>query len=131
MKTSRKLSQDRINEIKKFKDNYDEELPPQTGEQLKKFKPLYGEEVEKDPVYMKLDSDVLQKLRSSGKGYQARINDILRREVFSEGNTTITFTKEEKQLVLSVMQAFQTFLAKADDEKSKKLLSRIIKALSA
>lgn len=131
MKTSRKLSQDRINEIKKFKDNYDEELPPQTGEQLKKFKPLYGEEVEKDPVYMKLDSDVLQKLRSSGKGYQARINDILRREVFSEGNTTITFTKEEKQLVLSVMQAFQTFLSKADDEKSKKLLSRIIKALSA
>lgn len=131
MKTSRKLSQDRINEIKKFKDNYDEELPPQTGEQLKKFKTLYGEEVEKDPVYMKLDSDVLQKLRSSGKGYQARINDILRREVFSEGNTTITFTKEEKQLVLSVMQAFQTFLSKADDEKSKKLLSRIIKALSA
>lgn len=131
MKTSKKLSQDRINEIKSFKDQYDEELPPQTNEQLKKFKPLYGEEIEKDPVYMKLDSDVLQKLRSSGKGYQARINDILRHEVFSEGNTTITFTKEEKQLVLSVMQAFQTFLSKADDEKSKKLLARIIKALSA
>jgi len=38
--------------------------------------------VTKTPVKIRLDPDVLEALRASGRGWQTRVNDMLRREMF-------------------------------------------------
>ena len=50
-----------------------EDCPEQTDEQLKQFKPWYE-------VHPK-GNDVLAALKATGKGYQSRINNILRKAV--------------------------------------------------
>ena len=69
-----------------------EDCPEQTDEQLKQFKPWYevhpkGNDtckvsVKKTAVSLRIDNDVLAALKAMGKGYQSRINDILRKAVF-------------------------------------------------
>ena len=39
--------------------------------------------VTKTPVKLRLDPDVLAALRASGRGWQTRVNDLLRREVLN------------------------------------------------
>lgn len=39
----------------------------------------------KETVSMRLDPDLLEAMRSSGKGWQTRVNEILRREFVAEG----------------------------------------------
>ncbi|MFK7877197.1 MAG: BrnA antitoxin family protein [Paracoccaceae bacterium] len=39
----------------------------------------------KVPVSIRLDRDVVAKLRATGPGWQSRVNEMLRREVLSEG----------------------------------------------
>lgn len=59
------------------------DIPPMTDEQLKDavrgrfYKPV------KRQITARVDADVLEWLKSQGKGYQSRINAILRREMLA------------------------------------------------
>ena len=69
-----------------------EDCPEVTDEQMKKFKPwyevhpngndIYKVSVKKTSVCLRIDTDVLMALKDMGKGYQTRINNILRKAVF-------------------------------------------------
>ncbi len=82
------LTDKRLKEIKEFRDMPDEDCPIMSKEQLKEFRPwyeihpegnsTYKVKVTKSPVSLRLDSDILDAFRSTGKGYQTRINDALR-----------------------------------------------------
>ena len=61
----------------------DPDCPIQSKEELAKFRPWY--EVHKDlykpkttDVHIKLDADVLEWFKAQGKGYQTKINAVLR-----------------------------------------------------
>jgi uncharacterized protein (DUF4415 family) len=80
------LTEVQIDEIKKLAAMPDSEIdtsdiPELTEEQWKNavrgrfYRPV------KQQITARLDSDVLQWLKSQGKGYQSRMNDILRREM--------------------------------------------------
>ena len=59
------------------------DIPPMTDEQLKNavrgrfYKPI------KRQITARVDADVLEWLKAQGKGYQSRINAILRREMLA------------------------------------------------
>lgn len=82
------LSDERLEEIKAFQDQPDEDCPVLSKEELSKFKPWYAVRpngndtykvsVTKTAVSLRLDSDILDAFKSTGKGYQTRINDALR-----------------------------------------------------
>ena len=81
MKTSKKLSAKRIAEIKAFKTTDFSDAPIITKEQMKEFKlshlsPLYRPL--KKEIHVRLDADVIEWLKQDGKGYQTRMNSILR-----------------------------------------------------
>ena len=82
MITSKKLSLERINEIKKFPINYDEDSPKLSVEQIARMKPAHPEYWKVEPVKIsvsiKIDADILSWYKSKGKGYQTRINKTLR-----------------------------------------------------
>ena len=82
MVTSKKLSPERIEEIKKFPINYDEDCPKLTVEKIAHMKPAHPEYWKVEPVKIslsiKIDADVLAWFKSRGKGYQTRINKALR-----------------------------------------------------
>lgn len=69
-----------------------EECPEITDEQMKNFKPwyevhpkgsdIYKVSVKKTSISLRIDNDVLAALKNMGKGYQTRINNILRQAVF-------------------------------------------------
>lgn len=69
-----------------------DDCPEQTKEQLKQFKPwyevhpngsdVYKVSVKKTTISIRIDNDVLSALKSMGKGYQTKINEILRKAVF-------------------------------------------------
>lgn len=86
------LTKEEIEIIRKAKSTPDKDCPAMTKEQLKQFKPWYevhpqGNDtykvtVTKKAVSLRIDSDVLDALKAKGKGYQSRINAILRKAVF-------------------------------------------------
>ena len=82
MITSKKLSPERVKEIKKFPITYDADSPKLTAVQIARMKPAHPEywkiEPVKKSVSIKLDADVLAWFKSKGKGYQTRINKALR-----------------------------------------------------
>jgi len=82
MVTSKKLSPERINEIKNFPIVYDEDSPKLTAEQIARMKPAHPEYWKVEPIKVslsiKIDADVLAWFKSKGKGYQTRINKALR-----------------------------------------------------
>jgi uncharacterized protein (DUF4415 family) len=82
MITSKKLSSRRLEEIRKFPVVYDDDSPKLTGEQVARMKPAHPEywkvEPVKVPLSIKIDADVLAWFKSKGKGYQTRINKVLR-----------------------------------------------------
>lgn len=66
------------------------DCPKLTKEELERFKPWYDlhpdwydvtVRVKKADVHLKIDVDVLEALKAQGKGYQTRINAILRAAV--------------------------------------------------
>lgn len=92
------LSDARLREIIEFNDEIDDEdCPALTEEQLKEFRPWYEVHPEgngtykvtvtKTPVSLRLDSDILDAFKSTGKGYQTRINDALRRYLIEHPET--------------------------------------------
>jgi uncharacterized protein (DUF4415 family) len=77
MNFSKKLTPERIKEIQNFPIAYDDDSPKLTEEQRARLTPRYWRPV-KIAVSLKLDADILNWFKSQGKGYQTRINEILR-----------------------------------------------------
>jgi len=82
MVTSKKLSRERLLEIKNFPITYTEDSPKLTAEQIARMKPAHPEYWKVEPVKVslsiKIDADVLAWFKAGGKGYQTRINKALR-----------------------------------------------------
>ena len=82
MITSKKLSPERIKEIRNFPITYGKDSPKLSKEQIARMKPVHPEywrvEPVKVPLSIKIDADVLAWFKSKGKGYQTRINKALR-----------------------------------------------------
>ena len=86
------LSENRTKTLETLPANYDEENPPLSENQLKNLRPaiLYHPEwfrPRKADVHLKIDVDVLEAFKSQGKGYQTRINEVLRNYIFSGAET--------------------------------------------
>jgi len=83
MITSKKLSPERLMEIKNFPVTYTKDSPKLTAEQIARMKPIRSEFWKVEPVKVsvsiKIDADVLSWYKSMGKGYQTRINKDLRK----------------------------------------------------
>ena len=79
------VSDSRLDEIRKTQVSFDDDIPEFTDEQLEDFVPVnpkYFKVVpKKQTICIKIDSDVLEALKADGKGYQTRINTILRKAV--------------------------------------------------
>lgn len=83
------LSEKEIKDLDKFKDTDLSDCPELTDAQLKQLRPMYEVHPEwykitvaKTPVQIRIDNDVLEVLKKEGKGYQTKINAILRKYVF-------------------------------------------------
>ena len=89
MITSKKLSPERIKEIKNFPITYDKDAPKLTADKIARMKPAHPEYWKVEPVKVslsiKIDADVLTWFKSSGKGYQTRINKALRDIMMQSG----------------------------------------------
>lgn len=85
MSGSVKVSNERLKEIADTNVNFDDDIPQFSEEQLKQFKPvnpqLFNITPKKIAICIKIDADVLDKLKKDGPGYQTRINNILRKAV--------------------------------------------------
>ena len=82
-----KMTDKRIKEIEQFEDKDYEDCKPLSAEQIADLKParlLHPEwyRPTKTMVNLRIDTDVLEAFKSQGKGYQTRINEVLRRYVF-------------------------------------------------
>ena len=85
MITSKKLTAERLEEIKNYPIVYDEDSPKLTKEQIARLRPAHEAYWNITPVKktisIKIDADILAVLQSLGKGYQTRINSILRKAI--------------------------------------------------
>ena len=80
MNSAKTLPPERIAEIKAFKNTDFSDCPVLTEEELKKMRPKHPEyfKPKKQAVQIRLDADVLAWFKAYGKGYQSRINAVLR-----------------------------------------------------
>ena len=87
MSGAKTLSPERIAEIKAFKNTNFSDCPILTAEELKKLRPRHPEyfKPRKHSVQIRLDADVLAWFKSYGKGYQSRINAVLREVMLRSG----------------------------------------------
>jgi uncharacterized protein (DUF4415 family) len=89
MITSKKLTPERLLEMREIPVVYDENSPKLTPEQLARMKPAHPEywklEPVKVPVSIKIDADVLAWFKAKGRGYQTRINAALREAMVHSG----------------------------------------------
>ena len=77
------ITKERLEEIKAFKVTDFSDAPILTEEQMKEFKPSHLRNMAnykpiKKTVNVRLDADVIEWLQSAGRGYQTRMNAILR-----------------------------------------------------
>ncbi len=77
------LTENEIEEISNFKNTDFSDCPKQSKLELKKFRPWHELHPEwlnrnKSDVHIKIDTDVLEWFKSKGKGYQSKINAVLR-----------------------------------------------------
>jgi uncharacterized protein (DUF4415 family) len=77
------ITKKRLEEIKAFRNTDFSDCPVLTEEQMKEFKPSHLRNMAnykpiKKTVNVRLDADVIEWLQSDGKGYQTRMNAILR-----------------------------------------------------
>jgi len=84
------ISKKRLEEIKAFKNTDFSDCPVLTEEQMKEFKPSHLRNMAnykpiKKTVNVRLDADVLEWLQNAGKGYQTRMNAILREAMLHSG----------------------------------------------
>jgi uncharacterized protein (DUF4415 family) len=80
MNGTKTLLPERIAEIKAFKNTDFSDCPVLTEEELKRMRPKHPEYFKpiKKAVQIRLDADVLAWFKGYGKGYQSRINAVLR-----------------------------------------------------
>jgi uncharacterized protein (DUF4415 family) len=71
------ISDKRIVEIKAFKNTDFSDSPELTADDWKKARPAYTK-IPKADIHTKIDADILDWLKSDGKGYQTRLNAALR-----------------------------------------------------
>lgn len=81
-----KISKERLEEIRNFKNKDFSDLPVMTEEQLSKLQPchLVNKKLwkpQKQTLTMRIDADVLSAMRGSGKGWQTKVNELLRNAV--------------------------------------------------
>ena len=85
MITSKKLTAERLEQIKNHPISYDEDSPRLTKEQIARLKPFHAKYWHITPIKktisIKIDADILAAFQSLGRGYQTRINAILREAV--------------------------------------------------
>lgn len=85
MITSKKLTAERLEQIKNHPIAYDEDSPRLTKEQIARLKPFHEKYWHITPIKktisIKIDADILAAFQSLGRGYQTRINAILREAV--------------------------------------------------
>jgi uncharacterized protein (DUF4415 family) len=81
------ITKERLKEIKAFKTTDFSDCPVLTEEQMKEFKPSHlrpqlrnmaNYKPIKKTVNVRLDADVIEWLQNGGRGYQTRMNAILR-----------------------------------------------------
>jgi uncharacterized protein (DUF4415 family) len=75
-------------EIKAFKNTDFSDAPELTDEQLAQMRPSHYRNMTiyrpiKKTVNVRIDADILEWLRSGGKGYQTRMNTILRKAMLN------------------------------------------------
>lgn len=85
---SMEMSEDSKRRIRNAEPVLDEENPPLTEEELESLQPAINRHPEwfrpkKADVHLKIDIDVLEAFKAKGKGYQTRINEVLREYVFN------------------------------------------------
>ena len=87
MKGVKTLSPKRIAEIKAFRNTDFSDCPILTAEELKKLRPRHPEyfKPKKQAVQIRIDADVLAWFKGYGKGYQGRINSVLREVMLQSG----------------------------------------------
>ena len=83
------LSTEEIEDVMNFKNTDFSDCPKQSKEDLAQFRPWYEVhpewyKVKKADVHLKLDVDVLEWIKAQGKGYQTKINAVLRAYAFDE-----------------------------------------------
>jgi uncharacterized protein (DUF4415 family) len=71
------ISDERIAEIKAFKDTDFSDSPELTAADWRKARPAYTK-IPKADIHTQIDTDILDWLKRDGKGYQARLNAALR-----------------------------------------------------
>lgn len=89
-----KISSKRLSEINNFPVTFDKDSPKLSPAQIAKLKPIGADywtvKPVKKAISIKIDADVLEALKSSGKGYQTKINAILREAVFGSKDKVIS-----------------------------------------
>ena len=80
------ITEERLKEIKAFKNTDFSDCPVLTEEQMKEFKPSHlRKTATKKPVHIHLDSDVAEWLENGGEFRRTRVNTILRNEMLNAG----------------------------------------------
>ena len=83
----------RIKEAAKYPVTFDEDCPELTEKELREFQPV-NPALHANPAYfkpkkkqitLKIDADVLEAYRETGKGYQTRMNEALRNSAIAAG----------------------------------------------
>jgi len=87
----KKITKERLAEIIAFEDTDLSDAPELTDEQLAKLRPSHYRNMEnyrpiKKTVNVRLDADVIEWLQSAGRGYQTRMNAILRKAMVHSGS---------------------------------------------
>jgi uncharacterized protein (DUF4415 family) len=85
------ITKERLEEIKAFKNTDFSDCPELTDEQLTQMKPSHLRNMAnykpiKKTVNVRLDADVIEWLQAAGKGYQTRMNAILREAMLKSGS---------------------------------------------
>lgn len=83
------LTETEIQQIQNFDEKFDDsECPKLSGEKIAQMKPLREIHPEwykpkKTEIHMRVDTDVLEWFKRQGKGYQTKMNEVLRNFAFS------------------------------------------------
>ena len=85
------IAKKRLAEIKAFKNTDFLDNQILTEEQMKEFKPSHLRNMAnykpiKKTVNVRLDADIIEWLQSAGRGYQTRMNAILREAMLNSGS---------------------------------------------
>ena len=85
------ITKERLEEIKAFVDTDFSDCPELTDAQLAQMKPSHYRNMAnykpiKKTVNVRLDADVIEWLQSAGRGYQTRMNAILREAMLSSAS---------------------------------------------